>query len=179
MGWRWVAGYVGGRALNVWKPAEWQRARTQGFDLLPIWVAPGADDAGREVGTLEGQECVDALQARGLSGIVVLDVEDGLSPEKYAMGFVDAVHAGSCEVVLYGTGQTLNGLVQVGFDFWWLAQWPLSGQPVYVVPPDWTLWQFGTGPAADYNVAQDDFPFATLTLSDSPSAPSGPPTAEA
>src|SRR6266702_673958 len=101
MGWRWVAGYVGGRALNVWKPAEWQRARTQGFDLLPIWVAPGADDAGREVGTLEGQECVDALQARGLSGIVVLDVEDGLAPGKDAMVCVDAVDAGGGEFGVY------------------------------------------------------------------------------
>lgn len=177
MGWDWFAGYVGGKAAHVWTPEEWSRTASAGFALLPIWVAPLVDDAGREAGVEDGNACLDALGAAQLSGVVALDVENGLTPVQYASGFVDAVHAGSCRVVLYGVATTLLTLEDAGFDAWWLANWPGSGRPVTGAPPDFTLWQYAEGPQCDFNVCVDDFEFATLAATEEPEAPVGPPTA--
>jgi hypothetical protein len=159
LGWRWHGGYVGGAALHVWAISDWQRLMRAGLAALPIWVAP-LEPAAHSSGINEGNACLDKLQELSLSGVVVLDVESNAVPFAYAEGFVDAVHAGKCSVVLYGAPDTLQGLSGLPFDAWWLASWVVPASLVKQAPPDWTLWQYATGPQCDFSVALDSFTFA-------------------
>jgi hypothetical protein len=161
-GWSFFCGYVGGHAAHVWTPEDFQRVAAAGFALLPIFVAPLVEDAGYRAGADDGNACLEAMQARGLSGQCALDVENGLTPNDYAMGFLDASTVGSLGVVLYGTQGTIAGLGHLDWSAWWLANWPAAGQGVHQAPPDFSIWQFQEGPAADFNVCVDDFQFAEL-----------------
>lgn len=163
LGYRFYCGYVGGHAYNAWTPAEWQRVAAAGFQLLPIWVAPLSFDTGRQHGVDDGNACLTALQALGLSGQVCLDVEDGLQPVEYMDGFHDALVAGTCELTLYGSAVTLEAASGLS-DHWWLAYWLPGPSGLQPAQPDFELWQFsGTG-SVDLDVCRDSFPFAELSL---------------
>jgi hypothetical protein len=162
-GWRFFGGYIGGRAEHVWLPSDWKAVAAAGFGLLPIWVAPSSDEP-RELGVRDGNAALAEMQSLGLTGTVALDVENGADLEQYASGFVDAVHAGDCRVVLYGTRQTIETVgLSVEVDSWWLAFWPQSPMLFDDAPPDWSMWQYAAGDSVDYNVAWDDFKFARLS----------------
>lgn len=157
----WVAGYIGGRALNVWSPEVWRVLHEDGMELLPIWVAPlSADDPGREQGIQEGNEALVTMQSLGLTGLVVLDVENGLEPYEYALGFRDAVNNGECALVVYGTNSTLWAL-RTALNFAWLANWSNPRPEDQPYPAD--LWQYGTGSRWDYSIADNGFAFAGLS----------------
>jgi len=158
-GWEWIAGYIGGKAQNVWTPGDWDRVQRSGFDLLPIWVAHLGDDPGRQVGVDEGNAAVATMQQLGFQDIVCLDIENGLRPEEYTAGFVDACHAGLVDVVVYGTPGSIG--MHADIDHWWLAFWPGSPMRLQDAPPDFTYWQYAAGRAFDFNVCRDDALFAT------------------
>jgi hypothetical protein len=159
-GWSWIGGYIGGRAEHVWLPSDWENCSVAGLALLPIWVAPASDEPA-DLGSSDGNAALEAMRANGLSGVVVLDVENGADLTQYAFGFADAVHAGNCRVVLYGTSPTLLSTGNnVKVDDWWLASWPSSPMPLQPAPPDWRLWQWAAGEAFDFDVASDEFQFA-------------------
>jgi hypothetical protein len=163
-GWSWFAGYIGGAALHVWSVQEWQRVYSVGFSILPIWVAPlSPGEWTRDRGVQDGNDALLRMVGLGLTSNLVLDIENGEVPLEYAAGFVDAVHAGSCDVTLYGLSKTLLGLQDVGADHWWLAFWTSPALPIYSAPCDWEVWQFNDGPETDYNVAVDSFPFAGVS----------------
>lgn len=161
-GWRFFGGYIGGRAEHVWPASDWQRVAKAGFGLLPIWVAPSTDSS-RDQGVDEGNAALAAMQSIGLSGLVMLDIENGADLTTYTSGFVDAVHAGSCRVGIYGTQPTIETVGQnVKTDAWWLAFWPGSPMPLKPAPSDWSLWQWAAGESLDFNIAWDGFEFAQL-----------------
>jgi hypothetical protein len=175
-GYSFFCGYVGGRTPHVWTREDWRILAAAGFDLLPIWVAPLADDAGHHQGVEDGNRCLLALQAVGLTGVVALDVENGLKPREYASGFAAAIRAGDCAPVLYGTQRTIEGIGDLPWSAWWLAYWPVQRSGYTTSAPDWSMWQFKVADTVDMDVAVDDFPFALL---ESPEAPSAPPAGEA
>lgn len=160
LGWEFIAGYLGGRAARIWTPAEFASCAAAGLELMPIWVAPALED-GYDAGVNEGNSAIAAMHAAQLVGVVALDVEDGQDESGYIAGFVAAVHAGSARVVLYGSQQTLLEAPET-VDDWWLANWVQQDVGLEPPPPDFTIWQYGTGPAFDYDVATDGFVFATL-----------------
>lgn len=157
-GWSFFGGYIGGDALNVWTNADWARVTAAGFQPLPIWVGPTALGPGRDMGVADGNAALTRLQELNLS-TVALDLENSLAPIEYARGFADAINAGSARAILYGAPRTLLELVGQGFAHWWLASWPTKGQRVTAAPPDWSLWQYATGPEADFNCCVDDVIF--------------------
>lgn len=161
LGWSFACGYIGGRALHTWTADDWRRHDAAGLKLGPIWVSPTGQPS-YDRGVDEGNKALVAMQSSRLSGNVLLDVENGAQPEAYINGFVAACHAGQCSVGLYGSRATLAGTT-TGVDFWWLAEWVQSGSRLAPAPLDWSIWQYGTGPQFDYNVAIDDFPFAGFT----------------
>jgi hypothetical protein len=163
MGYGFVCGYFGGRALNVWTRNDWQAHAAAGLKLGPIWVSPSGNPP-RDQGVDQGNTALLALQMVGLSGLAILDIENGATPREYTIGFVEACHAGSCAVGMYGSRTTINAIGDVlgEGDVWWLAEWVQSGTRLWTAPPDWSMWQFATGPQFDYNVARDDFPFASF-----------------
>lgn len=158
LGFEWMAGYIGGHAWRVWTPDDWDRVYAAGFDVLPIWVAPLSEDPGREVGIEDGNRCILAMQAARLTGVVVLDIENGVRPEEYAAGFVDACHNGLVDVVGYGTAGSIG--MHVDWDAWWLAFWPQSPMPLRDAPPEWHYWQYASGQQYDFSVARDAARFA-------------------
>lgn len=160
-GFSWVAGYIGGRAEHVWPAMHWIQAFEVGLDVLPIWVAPLADDAGRQAGVDDGNAALLEMQMTGLTGVLVLDVENGLEPIEYAAGFLDAVSAGDCEVALYGTLGTIVALQDIGFSQWWLARWGAPTANDTVIPVH--FWQCSTGRTFDVNIADDTARFAFPT----------------
>src|SRR5438046_1484638 len=89
-GYGWFGGFIGGRAEHIWTPHEWDNVTRAGLDILPIWVAPLLDDAGRQAGVDDGNAAIVALQTLGFGEIVCLDIENGLAPVDYARGFIDA-----------------------------------------------------------------------------------------
>jgi hypothetical protein len=154
-GWGFYAGYIGGNALHVWSHADWARVRNAGLKLIPIWVAPyGTPSYAR--GVADGNGCLVAMQVLGFSGTMLLDVENGATPSDYIRGFVDAMHAGSAGVALYGSWPTINACEQF-VDHAFVADW--SGQ---IPPGSWEGWQYATGPTVDFDVVVDSYPFATL-----------------
>lgn len=156
-----VAGYLGGNTPKVWTTDDFRTPAAHDLDVLPIWVAPLADEPGRQWGVDDGNAALQAMIDRGMSGVLVLDIENGLVPEEYGRGFTDAVHAGKCSVVLYGNNRTLWGMDGL-VDFHWLAWW---GQPKPVnMPFPADLWQYASGERFDYNVANLQFPFAEVQL---------------
>ncbi len=161
-GYSWFAGYMGGRAAHVWTPTEWHTIVLAGFEVLPIWVAPLVDDAGRQAGVDDGNAAIDALERLGFGGVVCLDIENGLTPVEYAEGFIDAAHNGFVNVVVYGLPATLEQVPNA--EAWWLAFWPGSPHPMQGAPPDWTYWQFASGDLVDFSVASDQALFATVRL---------------
>ncbi len=161
LGYHFAAGYVGGRALNVWSVDDWRSHAAAGLDLLPIWVAPTGAPS-RNAGVTEGNHALEAMQAVPLSGVIALDVENGAQPVDYTQGFVSACHAGELSVVLYGSRTSLESCGG-SVDGWWLAQWVSSGRALDRAPLDFSMWQYATGPVFDYDVAVDDFRFATFS----------------
>lgn len=161
LGWQFVCGYLGpeGGTPHVWTLAEWRAQYNAGLQLLPIWVAP-YHALGEQSGVDAGNAALARLQELGLSGVVVLDVENGESTPEYVRGFVAACHAGSCSVCIYGAANTLLNAPDV--DSWWLADWIQSGVGLRRPPLDWSMWQYSTGPQFDYNVCVNDFLFAAL-----------------
>jgi hypothetical protein len=164
LGWRFFAGYIGGSGLHVWQLEDWQRVAGAGFALLPIWVAPlDAPSADHSRGARDGNAALSVMQRLGLSRQLVLDVEDGVQAEAYVSGFGDALHAGSCELTLYGNQTTLTQTGAIDqVDHWWLALWPPLAGDAPRAPADFEVWQWGSGPRWDENVAVDGFPFAQL-----------------
>jgi hypothetical protein len=164
LGWRFYAGYLGGEALHIWQPQDWRRLARVGFKLLPIWVAPLELSGNvRQRGVDEGNAVLDLMHLWGLTGGLALDVENGAAPLEYSAGFLDAIHAGSAQVTLYGTNLTLDAMGSaLPWDHWWLAMWSISDSPLAPAPKDWEIWQYNPGPTCDYNVAVDSFPFAQL-----------------
>ncbi len=161
LGWQFVAGYLGpiDGTPHVWTADEWRAAADAHLELLPIWVAPYGDPSNQD-GVDAGNAALQAMQDIGLSGMLALDVENGAQPHDFVLGFTSAVHAGSCSVVLYGSGATLVDAHDV--DDWWLADWVQSGPALRRAPLDWAIWQYATGPQYDYDVAVNDFVFAQL-----------------
>jgi len=167
LGYEFACGYLGpvGGTPHVWTANEWKRHRDAGLKLGPIWVAPyGAP--GRQAGLDHGNAALTVMQLLHMSGFLFLDVENGAAPRDYAAGFVDAVHAGSCAVGLYGSRTTILGIGDLlgQGDAWWLADWLPDPGPA--APPDWSMWQCSSvwisGTRYDLNVARDDFPFAEM-----------------
>lgn len=162
-GWSFFGGYVGGHAARVWTKAEFGRVAAAGMKINAFWVAPLSGDPGYDAGTADGNACLVAMQNRNLYGWVQADVESGLTPREWFRGFVDALHAGSCRVGLYGLRSTIEKLGDLA-DSWYLAFYPqpmLSEAQQQII--DWDQWQFSDGPAYDYNVARDDFEFTGFT----------------
>jgi hypothetical protein len=160
LGYDWFAGYIGGRALNTWTLEEWRNVSAAGFDILPIWVAPLENHAAHSRGVDDGNAAVAKLQELGMSDLVCLDIENGLTPIEYAQGFIDAAHAGLVDVVIYGLGDTLDAIM--GADAWWLCRWITSPMGLHEAPPDWTYWQFSSGASLDFSVAVDSARFAAM-----------------
>lgn len=159
-GWAFAMGYVGGRAAHVWSAADFAECAAAGLSVGAVWVAP-TTDTGYDAGVLAGNELLAAMQAHGLTSWVWLDVEDGAVMPKYAAGLVSSVHAGQCQVGIYGSRATIEGMGNL-FDTWWLASWVTPGAVLVPAPPDFTIWQFATGPQFDYNVAVDNCPFTGI-----------------
>lgn len=157
-GFLWVGGYLGGHTPKQWEAEDWRACWREDLDMLPIWVMQlGADDPGRSQGVEDGNAALARMQEMHLTSVLALDVENGLKPEQYLRGFCDAVHAGSCAVVLYGTNETLWALDGIA-DFSWLAHWgPVS---VATCPFPAAIWQFQSSVRFDFNVAYEDFIFA-------------------
>lgn len=162
LGWQFACGYIGGTALHVWSAEDWRNQKYAGLELLPIWVAP-LHTAGYDAGDYDGNQALVKLQELGLAGIVILDVEAGACGPAYADGFRASILAGSCKLGVYGSSGGLTKVGTVSGDLVWLAMWPTAAQPIGAAPPDFDIWQYESGPEFDYNVARDDFPFATLT----------------
>lgn len=164
-GFSFVCGYLGGRTPRAWAAEEFLRCAQHELDVMPIWVAPLLEEPGRELGVAHGNAALQAMMDRRLSGILALDIENGLFPTDYAQGFADAVHAGSCQILLYGDNPTLEVLADL-FDFTWLALW---GRPeLGNVPWPADMWQYLNGSRYDFNVADNTLPFAGLDLSVAP-----------
>jgi Domain of unknown function (DUF1906) len=159
LGYSFACGYIGGRAANVWTPDSWRLHADVGLGLVPIWVSPTGTPSEQQ-GVDDGNAALERMQALQLAGMLILDVENGEAPIDYVRGFVDACHAGLASVGLYGSRTTLSAIDQV--DAWWLAEWVSSGRKLGDAPPDWSMWQYATGPDFDYDVAVDSFPFASL-----------------
>lgn len=158
-GFSFVCGYLGGNTPRVWTAAEFLRCVQHELDVMPIWVAPLVDDAGRQWGVDDGNAAIQGMLDRHMSGVLVLDVENGLFPTDYTKGFTDAVHAGSCKVMLYGNNPTLEALADL-CDFSWLALW---GRPELASAP-WPadMWQYLSSSRYDFNIADNTLPFAGL-----------------
>lgn len=161
-GYSFACGYVGGRALHVWTADDWRTHAAAGLRLVPIWVSPTGTSS-YDQGIQDGNGCLVAMQSVGLSGMCVADVESGAMPRDWYRGFTDALHAGQCASGLYGSSPTIQALGDLS-DTWWLASWVASGQPLRPALPDWSMWQYATGPTFDYNVAVHDFTFAGIAL---------------
>ncbi len=154
-------GYVGGSALHTWSKDDFAALAASGMKILAYWVGPLGTDPGYDQGVSDGNACLSALQERGLSGWVVDDAESGVVRRQWSQGFVDALHAGSCSVRVYGSPDTLKGMGDI-YDSWYLAWYPTSGMAAQTFLNeiiDWDVWQFASGPDVDYNVARDDIPF--------------------
>ncbi len=158
-GFSFACGYIGGQAEHVWTGDDWRGHAAAGLGLVPIWVAPSGEPS-RDDGVTAGNGALAAMQDLGLSGQLVLDIEDGAVPVDYAAGFIAACYAGQASVAVYGSSRTLRELD--GFAAWWLAAWVAPSAPLGPALPDWSMWQYATGPRFDYDVARDDFMFATL-----------------
>lgn len=164
MGWEGIMGYAGppGRALNIWTPENWDRARKIGFKLGIIWLAPlstSGDD--EQAGVNDGNAMLAAMQSLGFTSLGWLDVENGLILPSYTKGFCDAMHAGSAQVGLYGSSRTIAALQGApSYDRTWLCDPVVQGQSAPEGQPDWDMIQYAFGPAFDYNFAVNDLPFA-------------------
>lgn len=162
LGYTFACGYLpGGNEAHEWTAGDWAAHAAAGLKLGPIAVAPYGYPTEQE-GVDHGNRALAAMQGFKLSGMLLHDVENGATPRDYAKGFVDACHAGSCAVGLYGSAATIEAIGDL-YDSWWLAAWlPIAG----AAPPDWAMWQCGSvvirGQTFDLNVARDDFTFATL-----------------
>lgn len=153
-----VGGYVGGHALNVWSKQDFANAVAAGLKVVAYWVGPLGQDPGYDQGVSDGNACLVAMQERGLSGWVVDDAESGVVRPEWSRGFVDALHAGSCSVQVYGTNATLQGMGSL-YDSWYLAWYSASGMSTATFLMeiiDFDIWQFQDGPNFDYNVCRDD-----------------------
>lgn len=168
MGYDFVAGYLEAdnsqRTPHVWTADEWAGMANADLLLVPIFVAPYGVPTYQQ-GVDAGNKAVDRMQRLGLSGCFVLDVENGATPTDYTQGVVDAAHAGSASVCVYGSAPSILGMSgQAGSWFWdktWLANWVQSGMRLPLAMPDWDMWQYATGPNFDYNVATVNYPFAS------------------
>jgi len=151
-------GYLGGAAQHVWTFSEWRRLQQGGFRPLPIWVAP-FDSMYHEMGAIAGNAALSSMQQVGLTSLVVLDLEAGYNVrEDYVLGFEDAVIAGACELVLYGTPEDLrrvDGVVNPLFT--WVA---FPGATWTFLPYDAGAWQYAFHQTYDLSVADDDTPTA-------------------
>lgn len=168
MGYSFVCGYLlalsGQRTPHTWTTTEWALQAAGGLQLMPIAVAPYGTPS-YDQGVIAGNDSLEAMHKARLSGILTLDIENGAVPADYTAGFINAVHAGDCSVMIYGSGTTISGLAAaIGWvwDKTWLANWVSSGQMLKPAAPDFDMWQYATGPVFDYDVAVNDFPFATL-----------------
>lgn len=158
-GWAFYGGYVGGHALHTWSKADFDVVASAGFKLMAFWVGPLSGDPGYDAGVNDGNACLVAMQQRGLTGWVTDDAESGIVRPLWSQGFVDALHAGTCSVRVYGTRATLQGMGGI-YDSWHLAWYPTTLQGVasqQII--DWDIWQYSDGPVYDYNVAREDTPF--------------------
>jgi len=167
MGYNFVCGYLEAddnqRTPHVWTPEEWQAQANADLMLVPISVAPYGIPTYAQ-GVSAGNKALEFMQRSKLSGMFVLDVENGAVPTDYTHGVVDAAHAGSCSVGVYGSIPTILGMSQqAGAWFWdytWLANWVQSGLRLSLAMPDWDMWQYATGPQFDYNVASATMRYA-------------------
>lgn len=167
LGYNFVCGYLGAddnqRTPHIWTPEEWEAQANADLLLVPIFVAPYGTPT-YDQGVTAGDKALSLMQASKLSGIFILDVENGATPTEYTKGVVNAAHAGSCAVGVYGSIPTILGMSQeAGAWFWdktWLANWVQSGVGLHKAMPDWDMWQYATGPQYDYNVAATTMQFA-------------------
>jgi hypothetical protein len=157
LGWEFACGYIGGNALNVWTPGDWQRHRDARLQLMAIWVAPYGVPS-RQEGVDAGNEALDAMEALGMTSVLCLDIENGALPIDYLSGFRDSVRAGEVALCVYGSKSTVEVAAQTA-DSIWLANWIQSGLPLRPAPPDFDMCQYATGPLFNYNMARDDFGF--------------------
>lgn len=143
-----LAGYIGGDTPHVWTPLDWQISRARGFKLIPVWVAPFAAYSHSD-GADAGNRALQQMQAAGLQSICCLDVESGYRvSHEYVQGFSDALEAGSCDMMLYGIANQIDGLSGTRLCTW-LA---LPTIPADFLPDaagmqvrfgeryDWSLW---------------------------------------
>jgi len=150
-----VAGYIGGRALRVWLPHEWDAVRQAGLRPLAIYVAPNSV-SGHESGANYGNDALRCMGAAGLTSTVVLDVELNPVPDvDWLDGFIDACAAGDLGVVLYCNQFTRPYVWRDGFEGLWLASYgpraPIFGERLLG-------WQYLEGPLWDWSVWDDEAP---------------------
>lgn len=162
-GWAFFGGYIGGQAERVWSRADFAVLAQAGLRIVAWWVGPLSGDPGYDQGVADGNACLEALQSCGLSGWVWDDAESGIVRRNWSAGFVAALHAGQCQVGLYGSTASIKGMGDL-YDSWYLAGYP---QPMESLQTwdnriiDWDHWQVSDGSGYDYNVAVDTAPFAT------------------
>lgn len=167
IGYNFVCGYLEAddnqRTPHIWTYDEWASQADAGLFLAPIFVAPFGVPT-YEQGINAGNKALNQMQRMNLSGIFILDIENGDIATDYTKGVVDSAHNGKCQVGVYGSYPTILSMSQqAGAWFWdktWLANWVQSGVSLHKAMPDWDMWQYATGPQFDYNVAVNDFPFA-------------------
>lgn len=151
-------GYIGGHAGNVWSKQDFANAAAAGMKIVAYWVGPLSNDPGYDQGVADGNACLAAMQERGLSGWVCEDAEGGIVRPQWSQGFVDALHAGSCSVQVYGATITLQNMGSI-YDSWYLAWYTTPGQSTKTFLDqiiDFDIWQFGDGPNQDYDLCRDD-----------------------
>lgn len=168
-GFSFAMGYLpalpGQATPHVWTADEWKACNDAGLKLGPIAVAPYGTPTYQQ-GVDAGNFALASMQDLKLSGIFVLDIENGYVATDYALGVVAAAHAGQCSVALYGAQPTIYGMAQQAGSWFWDRTWlclPFqNGQRVIRAFPDFDMWQFGWTGQFDYDVAVNDFPFASL-----------------
>ena len=163
LGYRFWGLYVDGNTPHKWTVPEIELVTSVGFQIVPITVALLTNNLSYQDGVDAGNSMLAAMQARGISGLGVLDVENGLEPVDFVHGFGDAMHAGQTSSMLYGLGNTLVSCAAPSVDLYWLARWMSFLNGVPPAPPDWDVWQVEDGTPCDFNAARSDFPFATFT----------------
>jgi len=154
-------GYVVGAAQHVWTRSEWARLQAARISPLPIWVAP-FESRFHEMGAIAGNAALAAMQAFGLTDLVVLDLEAGYEVrEDYVVGFYDAVARGSCGLALYGVPEALRQMnAVVSPVFTWVAA---PGATWTFLAENSLAWQYSFHQSYDLSVADESLPLARFS----------------
>lgn len=161
-GYTFVCGYIYGNTPKIWTVANIRVVVDAGLAFVPVGVALIASGQSYDSGISDGNGMLAAMQARGLSGVGVMDYENGIVDQDHGQGFNDAMHAGSASTMIYGQASSLVAMAGP-WDLYWLAKWEGFMSGLQPAPPDWDMWQVEDGSPYDFNMARSDFPFGTFS----------------